>query len=50
MVIDLDNDIWTMGNNDYGQLGLGDTHNRLIPTKIPNIKTLSVSCGDSHTQ
>lgn len=33
-----DGSVWTWGRNDSGQLGLGDISQRLIPTKIPNLK------------
>lgn len=49
MMIDLDNNIWSCGDNGSGQLGLGDTQNRNILTQIRNIKAKSVSCGDGHT-
>ena len=41
--------IWVMGNNQYGQLGLDDTNNRLSPTLLPNIKARQVSAGGNHT-
>ena len=34
MIIDLNNNVWAFGYNDYGQLGLGDNQNRNIPTQI----------------
>ena len=44
-----------MGNNEYGQLGLGelkgrqgDTNDRLTPTILPDIKGKSISCGNDH--
>jgi alpha-tubulin suppressor-like RCC1 family protein len=49
MIIDLDNNIWAMGYNRYGQLGLGLTNNRNIPTKLDDIKAKSISCGENHT-
>jgi alpha-tubulin suppressor-like RCC1 family protein len=49
IIIDLDNNVWTMGKNDNGQLGLGDRENRLSPTLISNIKALNISCGREHT-
>ena len=42
-------DVWVCGGNMCGQLGLGDTNNRDITTKIPNMKAKSVSCGNNHT-
>ena len=46
-----DGTLWGCGGNSYGQLGLGDTTNRNIFTKITtnvdNIK--SVCCGYNHT-
>ena len=44
--------IYVWGNNDYGQLGIGDNNNRNIPTllNLPNNeKPLSISCGYYHT-
>ena len=43
-----DNTLWGCGHNAEGQLGLGDTTNRTIFTKITdNVK--SVYCGYNHT-
>jgi alpha-tubulin suppressor-like RCC1 family protein len=42
--------VYTFGNNTSGQLGLGDTTNRLIPTLVPGISgAAQVACGDSFT-
>ena len=49
MIIDMESNIWVMGNNEYGQLGLGDNDIRKTPTKIPNIKGNFISCGNNHT-
>ena len=44
-----------MGLGIYGQLGLGDTDNRLVPTLVGaeelfgGSKVRTVSCGDEHT-
>jgi alpha-tubulin suppressor-like RCC1 family protein len=35
LLIDQNNKLWACGNNHFGQLGLGDTENRLNPTKLP---------------
>ena len=48
-IIDLDNNIWVMGKNYYGQLGLGDKNMRLIPTILSDIKGKSISCGGFYT-
>lgn len=40
------------GRNENGQLGLGDTNRRDIPTVIPNLETLNIvdaACGKNHT-
>lgn len=43
MVVDLYNNIWAYGNNTNGQLGLGDTTNRNIPTKVETFYDTSQS-------
>lgn len=46
-----DNIVLSCGfNSVYGQLGLGDTSNRIIPTKIPDLNNVKqVACGHAHT-
>jgi alpha-tubulin suppressor-like RCC1 family protein len=34
LVIDINGNLWAWGKNDYGQLGLGHTNNKIIPTQI----------------
>lgn len=42
--------LYTFGNNSNGQLGLGDTTNRLIPTLVAGLTgVVQVACGDSFT-
>lgn len=44
--------LWTWGDNSYGQLGLGDTHVRLIPVQVTgasSVTPVSVTAGDRHT-
>jgi alpha-tubulin suppressor-like RCC1 family protein len=48
-IIDFDNNIWVFGNNEFGQLGLGNTKTRLIPEKIPRLKAKFVAAGLYHT-
>jgi len=43
------NDVFVVGGNFFGQLGLGDYHDRGYLTQIPNLKALAVYCGDDHT-
>ena len=49
VIVDLHNNCWTYGSNVFGELGLGDTLDRSIPTLIPNIKVLHFSVGYTHT-
>lgn len=45
-----DGRVYTAGNNNKGQLGLGDTTDRFVPTLIPNLSNcIAVACGDRHT-
>ena len=51
-----DNQIFTWGLNDYGQLGVGDTTNRRLPTAVSDLNGLltgktivEVSLGANHT-
>ena len=44
--------VYAWGKNNKGQLGLGDTENRVFPTKVrslTNQKVCYVSCGAEHT-
>ena len=42
--------VYMFGRNDFGQLGLGDTQNRLVPTVVPGITNAhSIACGQSFT-
>lgn len=49
-IIDKNLDVWVCGNNSFGQLGLGDNINRVIPTKIETLPSIkSVLVGNSFT-
>ena len=42
--------IWSFGDNNFGQLGIGNTTDFKVPKKIRDIPpVLSVSCGSEHT-
>jgi alpha-tubulin suppressor-like RCC1 family protein len=45
VAIDLNNNIYVWGKNRYGELGLGDTRDRYVPTLLPGIKARSIACG-----
>ena len=48
--VDHEGFIWSFGENEFGQLGTGNTDNFNVPQKIKNIPpVLSVSCGSDHT-
>lgn len=49
LIIDEDDNVWAMGSNGNGQLGLGDFGLRLDPTMIPNLKASAISVGTSHS-
>ena len=56
LAVTTDNQIFTWGQNDYGQLGVGDTTNRRLPTAVSDLNSLltgktivEVSLGTSHT-
>ena len=38
-----------MGNNFFGQLGLGDTINRNVPTLLKGYKVKQIATGKNHT-
>ena len=48
MLIDLNNNMWGFGRNDYGQLGLGDNINRNVPIQISE-KIRFIACSEYHT-
>lgn len=44
--------MWTTGKNEYGQLGLGDTTARKVPTQVSLLaakKVTTIACGRAHT-
>jgi len=48
LIIDLDNNVWSFGNNVFGQLGLGDNNDRYEPTQITKLKAKAISAGGFH--
>ena len=48
LILQNDGTLWGCGDNQYGQLGLGDKPNSMIFTKIAN-DVKSVYCGGHHT-
>ena len=49
LILENDGTLWGCGQNNYGQLGLGDNNNRNIFTQVTTNDIKSVYCGDSHT-
>ena len=47
--IDVNNNLYAFGSNEYGQLGVGDTKDRLLPVKIAIENVIDVSSGIKHT-
>ena len=48
--IDGNGSVWAWGENEYGQLGLGDTTARYLPEMLDNdIDARDISCGSSHS-
>lgn len=48
-MIDFNNNIWSTGLNNKGQLGLGDINNRNNFELIDDIKALDIGCGNEHS-
>ncbi|XP_056312562.1 E3 ISG15--protein ligase HERC5.4 isoform X2 [Danio aesculapii] len=51
-VLSLSGVVFGWGSNSAGQLGLGDTTDRFVPTIVKSLsgkKTVSISCGGEHT-
>jgi len=48
--IKTDGTLWTWGRNQfYGQLGLGDTSDRIVPTQVgTDVSWKNISCGQNH--
>ena len=52
IIIDQENNAWSFGYNNNGQLGLGDAISRKIPTLIPlpeGLKAKYVACGRNYS-
>ena len=42
--------VWTFGNNEYGQLGTGDCADATVPKQVKSLKNMvEIACGSSHT-
>lgn len=41
--------VWTWGHGDYGELGLGDRHIRLVPTRLDSPGVPLPQAADTHT-
>jgi uncharacterized repeat protein (TIGR02543 family) len=49
-LLDKDGKVYSFGYSEYGQLGHGDTQNKLVPTQIAGISNIvSISAGTFHT-
>ncbi len=50
LILDKNGDVWAFGNNQYGQLGLGNLIDRPNPTKVNlPVKIIYVACGAYHS-
>ena len=50
IIIDLNDNVWSFGHNNHGQLGLGLGELYIsTSTKIPNIKATQIACGGEHS-
>ncbi|MBK8366509.1 MAG: hypothetical protein IPL10_03555 [Bacteroidetes bacterium] len=42
--------VWACGNNEYGQIGLGNTNNVSAPVQIPGLSNIiAISAGPFHS-
>lgn len=48
IALDSNNQLWSFGKNDHGQLGLGDDIPRRLPAKLPLSNWQSVDAGANH--
>jgi alpha-tubulin suppressor-like RCC1 family protein len=50
LFLDYQGRVWALGDNDHGQLGLGDTKKRLTPTLIENLPYIkAISASDRYS-
>ncbi|MEN6327872.1 MAG: fibronectin type III domain-containing protein [Syntrophomonas sp.] len=50
LMVDGDGNVWAWGQNEYGQLGIGNNTEQLIPVKINGLSNIiAVAAGDNHS-
>lgn len=49
LALDSSGFVWAWGNNTYGQLGLGDTTTRHVPTQLGLTGIVAIAAGNSHS-
>ena len=49
-MVDKSSELWCWGQNNYGQLGLGDDSNRNLPTKVNAVDHVTkIGLGNYHS-
>ncbi|NBO99244.1 MAG: hypothetical protein EBU90_03835 [Proteobacteria bacterium] len=49
IALDTNNKLWSFGKNDYGQLGVGDTTARSLPTQLSLNNCQAIDVGANHS-
>ena len=50
LIVGDDGSVWSWGQNDFGQLGIGNSNEQLTPVKIDSLTNIvAVAAGDNHS-